>query len=128
MLRNVCDACEEVIDGAPVKKEYPEVVLLIDDEVALMYENICQTCREKLVFAVKNFKNGPRKQLEQEPAIEANAEPVIRTNEKLESREVQPKAVPTDGNDEKRPLENVTTSQPLAEQVVKQYPVRLPQH
>lgn len=113
MLRNVCDACEEVIGGEPVMRDYPEALLVIDDEVAVMYENLCPTCKSKLLAAVACFssrKAAPR------PAAPVHEPAAAEPPREEPPQEPAPQDVPRED------------ARPLAEQVVKQYPVKLPNH
>lgn len=119
MLRNVCDCCGAVIDGEPsIGKEYPEVVLLIDDEIEVMYENVCPECRQALTRAVKSVKFGTPTR------YEPKQEHVDKPKNEVESIVTEPereheKPVPAE-------VELEREERPLANQVVKQFPINLP--
>ena len=130
MLRNVCDGCGSVIDGEPVQKDYPEAILLIDDEVAVMYENLCNTCKKELRDSVARFAS--KRQEERESlAIKLmnSAEHIVSGTVTPKSPQVFDKAVPNNGNGENPPLNPVTSDdRELANKVVKQFPIKLPKH
>ena len=128
MLRNVCDCCGSVIDGEPsMNKEYPEALLVIDDEIIVMYENICQSCRKDLIGAVESIMSGKHDTKKQTQG--GNEQEQIRSADTTRERaDEHPNAkqtatpVPTADN---KP--SGSDERALANQVVRQFPVKLPQ-
>ena len=102
-----------------MNREYPDATLIICDEVELMYESLCQTCRAKLRAAVRDFakpKTTPKKSevVERKPAEEAEKSSAEPEPVQLEvASEVE----------ETKPAED----RPLANQVVKRFPIKLPE-
>ena len=133
MLRNVCDRCNSVIDGEPVSKEYPEAMLLLDDEVAVMYENLCPECKSKLLMAVKMFGEREEQPKPKKTPTESDGNSEMKDCSR-ERNVVLPENVKVDVKEDALPLNRVTTddaqeqARPLANQVVKQYPIKLPKH
>lgn len=60
MLRRICSGCGSVIGGEPIiDKEYADAVLIIDDEIASIYDDLCDGCRGRLKHAVAHaFEHG----------------------------------------------------------------------
>ena len=117
MLRNVCCCCNEVIDGEPIlEKEYPDVTLLFGEEVVVLYDDACDTCKEGIRKAVADFltSKSPQARAEVKKEEPAQAEKV---EEKPPVVEEKPKAAPVR-----------VDKDALPEQVTKQFPVNLPKH
>ena len=112
MLRNVCDSCNEVIDGEPVSSDDPEAVLLIDGEVFAMYENLCDKCKANLKAAVSRFGDAvpamPSAKAKDTPQPEPPSENVAENVDDGAGRHPSTKEV-----------------RELPEQVVRQFPVKL---
>lgn len=115
MLRDVCDRCGKVLDGEPhVNREYPDVTLLMDDEVVVMYECLCPNCRGKLMSAVRNLGDVPKRTDAKEvPKAESQKIDAAPAEESVE----KPKA---------EPLQKVDPDS-LPNQVTKQFPINLPE-
>lgn len=55
MKRN-CDGCGKVIPGDAIESDYPDLAIYIGDceTPAYEYEDLCPTCRDKLICAIEN--------------------------------------------------------------------------
>lgn len=79
MLRRICGACGSIIDGEPqLDKEYADAVLVIDDEVAEMYDDLCDKCKSRLrslfVRIEKPAEIEPQQAIGPEPELEQEHE------------------------------------------------------
>ena len=128
MLRNVCDRCNEIIDGEPqIEKEYPDATLLIDDDVVVMFENLCDKCKDGLRRSVSDFTRHPSpepKPTKEHPAAQATStddekRPIPETATQAEVDAIKESA-------KRQPLQKVDPES-LPNQVTKQFPIHLPE-
>lgn len=125
MLREVCDACGEIIDGPLVKREEPDATLLMGDEVVLMYDALCQTCKTELELAVRGFKNGKRHKVPVENRTSVDVTPPEATEEpKVVPKDVLCETAPQITPEPRKPVDKDS----LPNQVTKQFPIKLPEH
>ena len=136
MLRRICGKCGEIIDGEPViEKDYADAVLVIDDEIAAMYDDLCPKCKDALRSAFIDFMTDDKEVREMERQDDdVDAEPPSRTdwsttstdNEVVEIKAPEP---PSDGvvfvgGARHRPFEEVDKDS-LPNQVTRQFPINI---
>ena len=130
MLRRICSKCNGIIDGDPViEKEYADAVLVVDDEIAIMFDDLCDKCKSSLLAAVSSFKNAndetPRPAVKpQEEIIHAPTpeEPIVVKAPKQENNE----PVSITGDDMPLDVDRpAPTEQDLPNQVTKRFPVKI---
>lgn len=136
MLRRICGKCGGIIDGEPlIEKEYADAVLVIDDEIAAMYDDLCPNCKNALRNAFSNFlKDAEEVRVTELPDV---AQDVSRTDWSSTSTggevvDVEvPKREPDEpvfvGESRHRPFEEVDKDA-LPNQVVKQFPISIPEN
>ena len=123
MLRDVCDRCGKIIDGEPnINKEQPDAVLVIDDEVILMFDSLCPKCKRNLKenmlrkdapaeYAPPSIAEEPQHKEPEPPSPVVSEQPGQDVEERPESAQNAPQR-----------LEN------LPNQVTKQFPIKLKPH
>ena len=135
MLRRICGRCGSIIDGEPdLEKEYADAVLVIDDEIAAIYDDLCDGCRVKMVRLFNDFCD----KVERPSSVSSSSESATITDEArtetVEPSENHPKGeAPSMAPDEpahNRPLK-VERYKPidkdeLPNQVTRQFPINLP--
>lgn len=133
MLRRICGKCGEIIDGEPlIEKDYADAVLVLDDEIAAMYDDLCPNCKKALRNAFSNFlEDAEEVRVPEPPDV---APDVSRTDWSSTSTggEVVDVEVPKRGPDEPvfvgesqhRPFEEVDKDA-LPNQVTKQFPINI---
>lgn len=117
MLRRICNICGDVIDGEPpIEKEYADLVLVMDDEIALIYEDVCDKHKAEIHSMLLNLgdKQHAKKPepMPQQPKQESNAEQTVES----ESDEIEPEPAAC----APQPI-----SEELPEQVTKRFPVKI---
>lgn len=118
MLRRICNKCGSVIDGEPVVgKEYADAVVVIDDEIAAYYEDLCDRCKHRLLDM---FKGNPHP----EPSVQPIKEP---EQDETEPEPQETTAAPEPEQHMMRqhvPYDAVDKDE-LPNQVTKQFPIKL---
>ena len=140
MLKNVCSRCGRVIDGEPVlNKEYPDATLLLGEEVAVMYDDLCGECTDRIRRLVSDFALN----IEPEPdPVEEHVEVAEETPEPASTPEPEPSPEPvevvaegietvseevveTPVEQPKRQPRKAPTAEELPNQVTKQFKINL---
>lgn len=121
MLRRICNICGEVIDGEPpIEKEYADLVLVMDDEIALIYEDVCDKHKAEIHSMLLNLGRRKRETANAPDPVQA-PQPQGAENDSEQISESKPEASESAPAVEAAP----PISEELPEQVTKRFPVKI---
>ena len=133
MLRRICGKCGEIIDGEPlIEKDYADAVLVLDDEIAAMYDDLCPNCKKALRNAFLNFlEDAEEVRVPEPPDVAGDVSRTDRssTTDNCEVLEVPAPEPPSDGvvfvgEAQHKPFEEIDKDA-LPNQVTKQFPINI---
>jgi len=121
MLRRICNICGEVIDGEPsVDKEYADLVLVMDDEIALIYEDVCDKHKAEIHSMLLNLGKEKRGTANSPEPVQA-PQPQETDDDSEQISESEPET--------SEPAPAVEAVPPrieeLPEQVTKRFPIKI---
>ena len=121
MLRRICNICGEVIDGEPpIEKEYADLVLVMDDEIALIYEDVCDKHKAEIHSMLLNLGKGKRETANAPEPVQA-PQPQETEDDSEQVGESKPEA-----NESAPAVEAAPPRiEELPEQVTKRFPIKI---
>lgn len=133
MLRRICGKCNSIIDGEPkIDKEFADAVLVIDDEIACIFDDLCPKCKAALRKSVETFmlqdeEQKPPRKRETGTTEPENTPPRPPEEQEPEETDHRENASPTVCTDGPEPAETHRTidKESLPNKVVKKYTVKL---